>query len=245
MDDILENSKTYVERDCRRPANVTHEFDVKFDDWSTQNERLRKSAEAECHQHFRKVLNGLEPIRLEVADPFVSFDKPLNTRYQFKVAGKHHHERLHTLNRLKIRLPRHESCGSLKSTDNYRSFTKHDLLDSIDREMENSRCDVQSVISTSTVFTNKKVFSRALQGLRMMQIDDSDDDDDEFENDMLAMTANAKVPAINPVVCIPSGHEEDLDAFKKVNSNNNNSRFNRNRFDNKQHFNNNKRVGNK
>lgn len=245
MDDIVENSKTYVERECRRPANVTHEVDVKFDDWSTQNERLRKSTEAECHQHFRKVLDELFTIHLEVADPFVSFDKPLHTRYQFRVAAKNHHERLQVLNRLKMRLPHHESCGSLKSTDNYRSFTKHDLLDSIDRDMENSRCDAQSVISTSTVFTNKKIFSRALQGLRMMQIDDSDDDDDAFENDMVAMMPSAKVPTKNPVVCIPSGHEDDLDAFKKVNSISNNNRFNRNRFDNKQQFNNNKRAGNK
>lgn len=235
MDDIVENSRMYVERRCERLENVTHEFDETFDDWTTENERLQKSSEAECNQHFRHVLDKLFAINLEVADPFVSFEKPINTRYQFKVAGKNHNERLQTLNRLKMRPPHHQSMSSLKSMDNYKSFTKLDLFASINRDKESNRCEVQSIASTSTVFTNKKIFSRALQGLRMMQMDDSDDDDDdddEFEKNLLALNLKASAPPKNPVVCIPSGHEEDLDAFKKVNPNKNNNRFFRNKFNN-------------
>lgn len=233
MDDIIENCQQYVERGFQRPANVTHEFDVKFDNWATQNERLRKSTGTECNQHFRRVLDNLSTINLEVTDPFVSIVTPFNARYQFKVAGQNHNERLQTLSHLKARLPHNQSLGSLKSIDDYKSLTKRDLFDLIHHDVESNRCEVQSVMSTtSTIFTNKKVFSRALQSLRMLQIEDSgdeDDFDDDFEKNIIASNAAANVPPKNSILCIPSGHEDDLDAFKKVNQNSKN-RFVRNQF---------------
>lgn len=235
MDDIAENSRLYVERGCDRPENVTHEFDGKFDDWAEKNERLRKSIEIECNQHFRRVLDKLSTINLEVVDPFASFDKPLRSHYQFKVAAQNHSERLQALGRLDMRPPHHQS---MTSVDNYKSFTKRDLFSLMNREKESNRCEVQSTISTSTVKGNVKVSMRLLQGLQMMKMEDNGDiDDDEFEENILALNAKANVPPTNSVLCIPSGHEQDLDAFKNANNRFRN-RFNNNIQANKQQKNN-------
>lgn len=224
MDDITENSTLYVERGCERPGYVIHEFDGKFDDWAEKNERLRKSTGIECNQHFRQVLDKLFSINLEVVDPFASFDKPHNTHFQFKVAGQNHSERLQALGRLEMRPPHHQSMTSI---DNYESFTKRDLFSLINRDRESNRCEVQSTISTSTLKGNVKVSLRLLQGLHILKMEDNDDnDDDEFEENILALNAKINVPPENSVFCIPSGHEEDLDAFKNANN-----RF-RNRFNN-------------
>lgn len=237
MDDIVENSRNHVERGCYRPANITHEIDVKFDDWTTQNERLRKLDETECNQRFHQVLDKLFNINLEVNDPFVPIEKRFNARYKtsFNNGGVNHNDRLRTLNGLKVRPPHRQSI------DDYTSFTSRDRLDSIDRDTDdNYRCEVQSTMSTSTIFTNSKVFTRALQGLRMMQMEDSDneddDDDDAINHRIDALNTKANEPMKNPIVCIPSGHEKDLNVFQKINSNNNNNRFSGNKF-NKQRTN--------
>lgn len=221
MDAIVQNCKTYVERECFRPPNVIHEFDAKFDGWTVLNEQVRKSAENECHRQFQQALDELFTINLTVADPFVSLDPSIDTNYQFKVAGKNHLERLQALNRLKMRRPHRQSMGSFKSIDNYESLTKRDLSDINRRDQS----DARSVVSTtSTVFTNKQVFLRALDALRMLQIDSSDeaDSDDgdvdaEFEKTFFELQAKPNVPVQNPIVCVPSGHETHLAAFEKAN----------------------------
>lgn len=232
MDDIIENTQLYVERGPSQSdtSNIrdTNELDVKLDDWSKQNERLRKSTEAECTQHFRQVLDKLANMKLEVGDPFVSTDKSSDKHYHFNMAcATNHSQRLQTLRNTEMRQP-HQSLGS-KSVSNYRSLAKADM---VDRDEESDRSDGRSVCSsTSTIFTHKKIFSRALNSLHKLKIDDSDDD--ECDQVVAPFKARVNVPANKPIVCIPSGHEDDLDAFKKVGANVRN-RFVRNRFNNNQ-----------
>lgn len=227
MDDIVENTKQYIERRySQRPANKMDELDEILYDWSKQNERIRKSTEAECTQHFRQALDELATIRLEVADPFVSTDKSSDKHYQLNVAGANHTQRLRTLRNSEMRQPR-RSLGA-KSVSNYTSLAKADL---VDRDEESDQCDARSVCSnTSTIFTHKKILSRALNSLQMLKIDDSDED--ECDQVVAPFKARANVRAEKPINCIPSGHEDDLDAFKRVSANIRN-RFVRNRFNNR------------
>lgn len=208
MDEIVGNSKLFVERGCYRPPKITHEVDAKLIDWRMENERQLKTTESECNQSFCRALEDLFIIKLEVRDPFDAPDEHEHftvCKQLIMMGGGNHADRLQLFNRLKLRPPHHQSSNSTTDDD---------------------RCDTRSIMSTTTIFTNKNVYARTMQCLKLMRTAYSNDDDDDVENDVINnAVAVATIPPAakrlleKSIVRIPSGHDEELGALEKFYSN--------------------------
>lgn len=103
LDDILQNIKKSMDFDCPPPLNVSRECDVVLKTWEKQNDRVRKSIRNEREQDFRRFVDELPIIGVEVADPFVPVDE---AQYQLNAAGGIHMERVGMLSISSIRPPR-------------------------------------------------------------------------------------------------------------------------------------------